>query len=154
MDGVLTDGTFTWDTLGNELKRFSFADVMGISLGARAGLSFAIISGESNFLIDRLAEKLHVTDVYQGVRDKARCMRELLERHRLAPEQVCYVGDDVNDIPAMKMVGFAVAVANANPRVLEHAKLVTQHSGGRGAVREALDLILEAKESARSEAVA
>lgn len=154
VDGVLTDGTFMWDGHGNELKRFSFADVMGISLARSAGLRFAIVSGEANSLIDHLAEKLDITDVWQGVRDKACCIRELLERYGLDGERVCYVGDDVNDIPAMKMVGLPVAVANANSRVLPHVSWVTTNPGGGGAVREILDVIVEAKKSARSEAVA
>ena len=150
VDGVLTDGTFLWDGIGGEYKRFSFADVMGISLGRRAGLHFAIISGEANAIIDRLAEKLCISDVYQGARDKAHCMRELIGKYKLSPAQVCYVGDDVNDIPVMEMVGFPVAVANANRRVFPHARLVTERSGGNGAVREVVDLILDAQESAKS----
>ena len=148
VDGVLTDGTFLWDMTGNEYKRFCFSDVMGISLAREAGLQFAIISGEDNVIIDRLAAKLKITNVYKGARDKAWCMEDLLGKLGLHPDQVCYVGDDVNDVPVMRMVGFPVAVANANQTVRDHARLVSRRPGGSGAVREVIDLILAGRSHA------
>ena len=154
VDGVLTDGTFLWDLNGTKYKRFCYADTIGIPLGQDAGLRFAIITGEDNSIVDRLAAKLLITDVYKGAREKARCMRDLMTRRRLRPAQVCYVGDDVNDIPPMKLVGFPVAVANANPSVFPFVRWVTSKRGGDGAVREVIDFILEARASARDVSVA
>ena len=145
VDGVLTDGTFLWDLSGNEYKRFSFADVMGISLAKQAGLHLAIISGEDNVIIDRLADKLGIRDVYKGAKDKLCCVKDLLRRHGLSLEQVCYVGDDVNDIPVLQMVGLPVAVANSLPRVRPHACWITERRGGNGAVREVIDGVLSSQ---------
>ncbi len=142
VDGVLTDGTFWWGANGEELKRFSFSDVMGISLGRKAGLVFALISGEPSPLVDRFAEKMKITDVFKGCKDKASALRLFASQHGLDLSQVCFMGDDVNDLPALEIAGLAVAPANANEAVCRKVKLVTQHAGGQGAVREVVDMLL------------
>ena len=142
VDGVLTDGTFWWGPGGEEFKRFSFADVMGISLASKAGLRFALISGGNSPLVDRFAAKMGIEDVYKACRDKHFALKDFMTRHGLAREQVCFVGDDVNDIPALKCAGLPVAVGSANQRVFEHAAYRTARPGGDGAVREVLDLLL------------
>jgi 3-deoxy-D-manno-octulosonate 8-phosphate phosphatase (KDO 8-P phosphatase) len=145
VDGVLTDGGFWWGPDGAELKRFSFADVMGISLGRRAGLIFALISGEDSPLIDRYAAKLQIADVAKGCKDKAAALIAFAERHGLDPSEICFMGDDVNDLPALALAGLAAAPATAHPSVRAQAALVTSRPGGDGAVRELIDLILEGK---------
>ena len=145
VDGVLTDGTFWWGPGGEEFKRFSFADVMGISLASKAGLRFALISGENSPLVDRFAAKMEIEDVYKGCRDKRAALEDFASKHGLTAEQVCFVGDDVNDIPALKYAGFPVAVGSANQRVFEHAAYRTERPGGDGAVREVLDLLLSVR---------
>ncbi len=144
IDGVLTDGAFWWGASGEEFKRFSFADVMGISLGRKAGLVFGLISGENSPLVDRFAGKMGITDVYKGCKDKAAALKLFAQQHDLDLSQVCFMGDDVNDLSALELVGLglAAAPANAHESVLHKAAVITQHAGGQGAVRELVDILL------------
>jgi 3-deoxy-D-manno-octulosonate 8-phosphate phosphatase (KDO 8-P phosphatase) len=142
VDGVLTDGTFWWGAGGEEFKRFSFADIMGISLGTKAGLIFALISGENSPLVDRFAEKMSISDTYKGCKDKASALKSFARKHNLDLSEICFMGDDVNDLPAMQLAGLAAAPSTAHETVRSRAKLVTDRDGGKGAVRELLDLII------------
>ncbi|MCY2993457.1 MAG: HAD family hydrolase [Planctomycetota bacterium] len=142
VDGVLTDGTFWWGPNGEEFKRFSFADVMGISLGRKAGLIFALISGEDSPLIDRFARKMGITEIYKGCKDKAAALTAFAAKHGLPLSQVCFMGDDVNDLPALQLAGLAAAPANAQLAVRKEAMLLTSRAGGGGAVRELIDGLL------------
>ena len=142
VDGVLTDGTFWWGPNGEEWKRFSFADVMGISLGRKVGLVFGLISGEASPLVDRLAIKMGIEEVHKGCKDKAAALCLFSERQRIPLDRICFIGDDVNDLSAMAIAGMSAAPANAQPRVLAAASLTLAHNGGNGAVRELIDLIL------------
>ena len=142
VDGVLTDGTVWLDGAGNETKRISFADVMGVSLGRRAGLVFAVISGEDGALLDVIAAKLGITDVYPGCKDKASALRDFAAKHQLELDEVCYIGDDVNDVPAMEIGGLAVAPAGAQPLAEAAATVVTAARGGEGCVREVVEMLL------------
>jgi 3-deoxy-D-manno-octulosonate 8-phosphate phosphatase (KDO 8-P phosphatase) len=144
VDGVLTDGGVWWGPNGEEWKRFSFADIMGVSLARKAGLRVALISGEDSPLVDRFAEKMGITDVEKNCKDKARALRGFAERHGLALSEICFMGDDVNDLAAMEIAGLAAAPASAVPAALEKAAIVTQRNGGNGAVRELVDAILQA----------
>jgi len=143
VDGVLTDGFFIWGTGGAEFKRFSFRDVMGISLAKKAGVVFALISGEDTPLIDRFARKMGITDIYKGCKNKESALREFAKRHGFALEETCFIGDDVNDLSALAIAGFAAAPANAHYKVKEEADHVARACGGQGAVREILDYLME-----------
>lgn len=142
VDGVLTDGGVWWGPNGEEWKRFSFADIMGVSLARKAGLIVALISGEDSPQVDRFANKMGITNVVKGCKDKASALREIAAQMQIPLEQFCFMGDDVNDLAAMKIAGFSAAPANANDTVLKQARVITTHSGGNGAVRELVDLIL------------
>ncbi len=148
VDGVLTDGTIWLDEGGHEMKRIAFVDVMGVSLGRRAGLKFALISGETGPLLEQVARKLSISDVYGGCKDKAGALRDFAKRHGLELEEVCFVGDDVNDLEALGACGLAVAPAEAHHSARERAGVVTLHGGGSGAVREVVDRLLGEAESA------
>ncbi len=126
VDGVLTDGTVYWGPRGEEFKRISFADIMGVSIGRRAGLQFALISGEGGPLLERIAAKLGITDVYADCKDKAGAVRTS-QRAGLELDEICFMGDDVNDVPAMKLVGLAAAPASA------HSSAKAAWSSSRGA---------------------
>jgi 3-deoxy-D-manno-octulosonate 8-phosphate phosphatase (KDO 8-P phosphatase) len=141
VDGVLTDGTFWWGVDGSELKRFSFRDVMGISRAMRSGLIFALISGEENALVDRYAKKMHMTNVFQGCKDKETALRSFAESQKLPLANICFMGDDLNDLAAMKIAGFSAAPADAHDSAITAATYVTECPGGRGAVRELLDYL-------------
>jgi 3-deoxy-D-manno-octulosonate 8-phosphate phosphatase (KDO 8-P phosphatase) len=142
VDGVLTDGGFWWGPNGEEWKRFSFADIMGLSLARKAGFQIALISGEDSPLVDRLAAKVGSTDLYKGCKDKAQALRALAERHHLDLDEICFMGDDVNDLPALEIAGLAAAPADARPVVIEKCDFITKAGGGNGAVREIVDYLL------------
>lgn len=142
VDGVLTDGSFWWGPNGEEWKRFHFADIMGLSRARRAGLILALISGEDSPLIDRLAAKMRITDVHKNSRDKAKALRSLAELHGLSLAEVCFMGDDVNDVPALEIAGLAAAPANAQPSVRARCRFVSTATGGNGAVRELIEMLL------------
>ena len=142
VDGVLTDGTFVWGPGGEEYKKFSFLDVMGISLGKKSGMIFALISGEDNPLVDRFAAKMGIVDVYKGCKDKAAALRDFADRHDLELAQICFMGDDVNDLSAMELAGMSAAPASAHESARRKASFVTKRIGGQGAVRELMDLFI------------
>jgi 3-deoxy-D-manno-octulosonate 8-phosphate phosphatase (KDO 8-P phosphatase) len=141
-DGVLTDGGVWWGPDGAEWKRLSFVDVMGVSLARKAGLLVTLISGEDSPLVDRFAAKLNLPDVTKGCQDKASALRAFAERNQLQLAEICFMGDDVNDVAAMEIAGMAVAPADARRPALRKAEVVTLARGGNGAVRELVDLIL------------
>lgn len=141
VDGVLTDGGFWWGMDGAELKRFSFRDIMGVSLASKRGIIFALISGEKNALVDRYATKMGITDVHQGCKDKASALRSFAESRGIDLANICFMGDDVNDLGAMEIAGFSAAPANAHSAVLKVVKFVSKENGGNGAVRELLDYL-------------
>ena len=142
VDGVLTDGGIWWGPNGEEWKRFSFADIMGVSLARKAGLIVALISGEDSPLVDRFATKMNLSDVAKGCKDKAAALRAFAERRQLRLEEICFMGDDVNDLAAMEIAGLAAAPADARPAARAKAAVVTSARGGHGAVRELVDCIL------------
>jgi 3-deoxy-D-manno-octulosonate 8-phosphate phosphatase (KDO 8-P phosphatase) len=142
VDGVLTDGGVWWGPDGAEWKRFSFADIMGVSLARKAGLIVTLISGEDSPLVDRFASKMNLADITKGCQDKAGALRAFAERNHLALDEICFMGDDINDLAAMELAGLAAAPADARPAVRAKAALVTGAKGGNGAVRELVDRIL------------
>jgi len=148
VDGVLTDGGFWWGANGEEWKRFSFTDIMGLSLARKAGLRIALISGEDSPLVDRLAAKMGITDVHKNCKDKAEALRSFADRNQLPLDEICFMGDDVNDLGALEIAGLSAAPADARRAVLEKVSFVSGHPGGNGAVREVIDAILTARQRA------
>jgi 3-deoxy-D-manno-octulosonate 8-phosphate phosphatase (KDO 8-P phosphatase) len=144
VDGVLTDGGLYYTEQGDELKRFDVRDGQGLVLLRQAGILTAIVTGKRTTLVARRADELGIAEVHQGVTDKASTVSALLARHAVSPSAACYVGDDINDLPALAIVGIAVAVADAVPIVCRAAHHVTRAPGGHGAIREVCDLILAA----------
>ncbi len=145
VDGVLTDGGVWWGPGGEEWKRFCFADIMGISLARRAGFELALISGEDSPLVDRFAKKMQIRHVIKGSRDKATALREIAASAGIELVEICYMGDDVNDLAAMQIAGFSAAPANAARDVLAHADFISKSHGGNGAVRELVEELLAAR---------
>ncbi len=142
VDGTLTDGGVWWGPGGQEWKRFCFADIMGVARALRAGIVITLISGEDSPLVDRFARKLGIEDITKGCRDKAEALREFAERQGLALSEICFMGDDVNDLPAMDLAGFSAAPADAQPAVRTRAGHVTEARAGNGAVRELIEMLL------------
>jgi 3-deoxy-D-manno-octulosonate 8-phosphate phosphatase (KDO 8-P phosphatase) len=142
VDGVLTDGSFWWGPNGEEWKRFHFADIMGLSRARKAGFKLALISGEDSPLIDRLAAKMQISAVQKNCKDKASALRGLAEQFNLDLEEICFMGDDVNDLPALELAGLPAAPADAQPEIREKCLFVSMARGGNGAVRELIEKIL------------
>ena len=143
-DGVLTNGRI-WIVDGDDQKTFNTRDGLGLELLHRAGLSSGIISGRESTALQYRAEALGVLFIYQGVENKATSFEHILQKAALDHSEVAYIGDDLNDIPAMRRAELAVAVADATEETKRHAHYVTGASGGDGAVRETIELILKAQ---------
>ncbi|MFP2770068.1 3-deoxy-manno-octulosonate-8-phosphatase KdsC [Oceanisphaera sp. KMM 10153] len=145
VDGVLSDGLIYLGNQGEEYKSFCTKDGFGIKALLNAGIQVAVITGRNSRIVSERMASLGVTHVYQGQSDKIHSYRALLETLKLRPEQVAYIGDDVVDLPVMLDCGLGVAVADAHPLVLRQADYITRIEGGRGAVRELCDLLLDAR---------
>jgi 3-deoxy-D-manno-octulosonate 8-phosphate phosphatase (KDO 8-P phosphatase) len=145
VDGVLTDGRITYTANGMEVKSFHVRDGSGLVFWQRLGGRVAIISGRASPAVDVRAAELGVTLVRQGADDKKCAFRAVLEATGLRPEQACCVGDDLPDLPLLRACGLAVAVADACPEVRAVAHYVTRAAGGRGAVREVVEVVLRAQ---------
>jgi len=144
VDGVLTDGSIMLAEDGTEIKRFNSHDGAGIALLVRRGFQVAFITGRQSGAVARRAAELGVQHVEQGAGEKLPAYERILAATGLSDEQVCYIGDDLPDVPVMRRAGYAVAVADARPEVKAAAHCVTAARGGRGAVREVIDGILKA----------
>ena len=143
VDGVLTDGRIVYANSGDELKFFDVTDGMGLSMFSRAGLKSAILTAKKSKVVARRAKDMHVDKVYQNAMKKLEVFEKILTDFKVSPEEVCFIGDDVIDIPVLKKVGFAVCVPNAVPEVKNEVHYITKKEGGRGAVREVIDIILK-----------
>lgn len=145
VDGVLTDGTLYLSASGDEAKAFHVRDGMGIALALSAGLEVAFVTGRASDLVHRRAAELGVRHVLEGIRDKRAALIELAGRLGLEPAETAFVGDDLNDLPALSWCGLPVAVADAPRQVRAAAAWTTEAPGGRGALREVAERILEAQ---------
>ena len=145
VDGVLTDGRLYLGNDGNEFKSFHIRDGQGMKLLLDSGMHVAIISGRNDASVERRMRSLGVQDVYLGIENKRSVFHNLLAKFALGAEQVAYTGDDLIDLPVMTQVGLAIAVANADVFIKEHAHWQTPNAGGAGAVRDVCELLLEAR---------
>jgi len=143
VDGVMTDGRIVFDSNGVETKFFNVKDGHGIKMLQRSGIEVGIISGRESQVVANRAVELGIVHVFQKSLDKLVPYRQMLETTGLTDEQVAFVGDDVIDLPILRRVGFAAAVADAVAEVFPHVHFVTKNRGGWGAVREVCDLILK-----------
>ena len=142
-DGVLTDGRLYFSSRGEEMKVFDVRDGQGIVLWHRAGFKSGVISGRgASEIINKRAEELGIEFVRTSSSDKVRDLDEIVEVLGLSFGEVAFIGDDIGDIDVMKRVGFAVAVADAVEDAKAVAAYVTKARGGRGAVREVIDMML------------
>lgn len=145
VDGVLTDGGIWYDNQGVEHKGFHIRDGLGIKLWQRAGFRFGVLTARSSHIVKLRASELDIEIVRQGFEDKLPTALEVIRDCRVTLPQVCYIGDDLTDLPVIRQVGLGVAVADAVAEVRSAALHVTQLPGGRGAVREVVETILKAK---------
>ncbi len=145
VDGVLTDGVIRLDDHGVESKHFHVRDGLAYSLWHKAGKRSAILSGRCAEVVDRRAAELRISHVAQGLAEKGEAFQNLLDRYRLKASQVCFVGDDLMDLPVLRAAGLAACPADATLEVRESVHLVTTAPGGGGAVREVVEVILKAQ---------
>ena len=143
VDGVLTDRRIIYQAELDEAKGFDAHDGVGIKLAQRAGLLTGVITGRLSIATSRRARELKMAEFHQKVFTKLEVLDSILKARRLPAEEVCFIGDDLVDIPAMKKVGLAAAPADAKPEALRVAHLVTAAGGGRGSVREVIEFILK-----------
>lgn len=143
VDGVLTDGKMVYGNYGDELKFFDVQDGLGVHLLKKASIYTFIISGRFSKITSMRAKELKVTKVFQDANDKLKIYEKLKRKFNLSNDNFCCIGDDILDLPIIRRVGFACAVSNAQEQVKREAHYVTSRSGGSGAVREIVNIILK-----------
>ena len=147
VDGVLTDGTIYISPAGEVFKGFNAKDGMGISCALRNNLQIAVITGRQSPSVERRCEELGIKLFMQGVKDKRLALQKMAQELGLTREEIAYMGDDLNDIPAFKASGLNFVPADGSIEVLAVADIITKAKGGRGAVREAITMILAAQDN-------
>lgn len=147
VDGVLTDTGVYYSDQGEELKRFSVRDGMGVQrLRELVQVETGIISGENSPSVQRRAEKLQITELYLGIKDKLEVLRQIAQRWNISFDQFAYIGDDTNDVEIMRRVGLACCPADAMPQAKSVAQAICENKGGYGAFREFAELIIASKQ--------
>lgn len=144
-DGVLTEGKIVFYDGGGEAKAFDVKDGIGIKLAQRIGLKTGIITGRTSEAVARRARELGIEEVHQGAHEKIESYERILQKYSLHDEEVCFIADDIVDIPILKRVGFPAVVADAHRDILPFAIYQTSLNGGQGAVREVIDFIIKAQ---------
>lgn len=145
VDGVMTDGSLYFTPQGDEIKAFSILDGHGLKMLQAAGITVVIITGRSSAMVELRAKNLGIEHVFQDVKDKRATLRHLRDALGIAPGACGYMGDDIVDLPILLDCGFSASVPNGHSFVHKHVDLVTERSGGAGAVREVCDFILAAQ---------
>ncbi|MGB7347819.1 MAG: HAD-IIIA family hydrolase [Pirellulaceae bacterium] len=145
VDGVLTDGRIIYDAKGVESKQFHVRDGLGIKLWMKSGFEFGILTSRQSNIVEKRAAELGIQHVAQGHANKVPAAQSMLDSIGCRPDQVCYIGDDLPDVPIMKSVGLAVAPADAANDARDNAHWILQSSGGQGAVRELVERLLRAQ---------
>ncbi len=143
VDGTLTDGRVFYSKNGEEMKAFSIIDGMGIQIFQDYGYLTAIITSETSQIVTARAMKLKINNVLLGSKDKRKDLTDLANELNLSLEEVAFIGDDIIDIPALKIAGFSACPANAVKYVRDNVDYICNRSGGNGAVRELIEMILE-----------
>ena len=143
-DGVFTDGSVYLSENNDVQKRLNFKDIMGVSLLLKAGINFGIISGEKSNILNYFKDKFNINEIHGGVRHKGIVLDEIMRKYNLKPNEVLYIGDDINDIAAMELVEFRIAPKNLNPVLPFKVQnlQITEAYGGNGAIREIADILV------------
>lgn len=148
-DGVLTDTGVYYSERGEEMKRFSIRDGMGVErLREIAGVETAIVTGELSGSVKKRAEKLMIKELHLGVKDKKQVLNDIISRRNLTIENVAYIGDDTNDLEVLKMAGFSACPADAVIQIKQVVDYITENRGGFGAFRDFAELIIASKQGA------
>lgn len=145
VDGVMTDGRIIYSNSGEEFKNFDVNDGLGIMLVKRAGIKTAILTAKGSRIVAKRAKELKIDKVYKDFHYKIKALGPICRAFRVKEEEICFIGDDVIDVPILKRIGLAVCPPNAMDDVKCFARLITRKPGGRGAVREVCDLLIKAQ---------
>lgn len=145
VDGVMTDGGLYLSDSGGEFKCFNSLDGHGLKMLKASGVELAIVTGRTSRCVELRAHNLGINHLYQGVNDKLGTMQKLLAQLQMPPAAAAFMGDDVVDLPVMRYVGLSISVPDAPQVVRDRAHYVTMRPGGRGAVREACELLMSAQ---------
>lgn len=145
VDGVLTDGFVIIDDNGHETKNFNVRDGHGLKMIQRYGIKVALLTGRQSEVVKHRARDLGIKEIHQKVFNKKEVFAKILKKNKLTADQVAFIGDDIVDIPVLKAVGFSAAVADAVDVVKKTVDYITKNNGGRGAVREICDMLLQAQ---------
>lgn len=145
VDGVLTDGRIIYGDAGDELKCFNVQDGLGIYLLSKIGIPTVIITAKKSPVVKRRAKDSHIAKVYQNARDKWKVYQKVKKKFHVTDEEVCFIGDDLLDLPILVKSGLSVSVPNGVDEVRARTHYITQRRGGEGAVREVVDLILKSQ---------
>ncbi len=144
-DGVMTDGRIIVVAGGGDARAYHARDGLAVRLGQSARLEFGVVSGRHSDTVEARAKELDYVEIHQKISAKGACVAEIARRRGLALDQICFVGDDIVDVAAFRRCGLAVCPADSDPEVFPYAHYVGQAEGGRGIVREVVDLILRAQ---------
>ena len=143
VDGVLSDGSLVYTSTGEELKSFSVKDGLGLTAARKSGIKLAIITARVSPMVERRAKELHFDALFMGHANKTEALRSLCAEHQIDLKTIAYMGDDLNDLGALQLVGLPMAPNNAVPEIKQLAKFISTVNGGQGAVREAVEYILK-----------
>ena len=146
VDGVLSDGRMIYGSYGDDIKNYNVNDGLGIMMVRRVGIKCAILTAKASKMVMRRARDLKIDKVFKDYHYKSEAWDKIQKFFKVDPQEICYIGDDVLDIPILRRVGFSVCPLNAIDEAKEHAQLITEKNGGHGAVREICDLILKAQD--------
>jgi len=145
IDGVMTDGRIVYGNYGDELKFFDVQDGFGVVLLKKAGVKVVIITAKKSKVVKMRAKELNIDGLYQNSLNKLKAFKSVLKKFKVTPDEICFIGDDLVDVPILKRAGLSVSVPNAVDEAKSHAHFITTKSGGRGAVRELCDLLLKSQ---------
>jgi len=145
VDGVMSDGGLMIGDDGQEYKTFNSQDGLGLKLLQKSGVELAIITGRTSTVVSKRAESLGIKYLYQGVDDKLTAYNDLINKLSIDPQETGFMGDDMIDVPAMLRAGFAASVPAAFDNVKNQAQYITTRQGGKGAVREVCEVIMQAQ---------
>jgi len=145
VDGTLTDGGMYYTVKGDIMKKFHARDGMGVNLLKRRNVPTVLITKEMNPITKKWAKNMNIKKVYDGIKEKEKLLKPLCSEFKIKPEEICYIGDDVNDVELIKNVGLSACPADAEDIVKKESDIILSVTGGKGALREIVDLILAVK---------
>jgi len=143
VDGTMTDGGIYIDSNGVETKKFNIKDGLGIVLAQSVGIEFMILTGRSSVCVEKRVEELNIKYIAQGIKNKAEYLKDFISSNELLPENIAYIGDDLNDLPAMHYVGVSACPTDAAEEVKAYCDFVLSQKGGEGVVREFVEMVLK-----------